>query len=384
MVGEVGSDLRLEYTAMGDAVNVAARMEQTAEPGTVQITAGTERLVAHGFDLEPRGPVEVKGKADPVSAYRVLGRKAGPQPARMVRADGSPLVGREREIEVLRSGVQDALGGRGQLVALVGEAGLGKSRLIQETRSLWRELAPDVYRHGIERLWETWQCVSYDTTRPYAQYRRMLAALAGIRDTDPPGMVRDKLAAMISPEHPEWLEPHLRVWRPLFGVSEPGEEPLEGEAFRRAITELVPGSTRAFGQDPRLLVFEDLHWCDEASMDLLIETAELVEELPCLFVFSFRPDRKAPSWRLKQWLETEYPHRSTELELAPLSHDEAGRLIDALIPSGDPAVRTQILERTDGNPLFVEEVAGRRPRARRDGHPEHPPGVVHGPARRAR
>ncbi|HJS26358.1 MAG TPA: hypothetical protein VJ913_04450, partial [Actinomycetota bacterium] len=156
----------------------------------------------------------------------------------------------------------------------------------------------------------------------------------------------------------DWLEPHMRVFRSLFGVTEPGEEPLEGEAFRDAITELVTSSTRAFGaHEPRLLVFEDLHWCDEASMDILIETAKLVDDLPCLFLFAYRPDRQAPSWRLKQWLETEYPHRSTELALAPLSDHESGHLIDALVPNEDPAVRTQILERTDGNPLFVEEVA---------------------------
>src|SRR5918995_898041 len=156
----------------------------------------------------------------------------------------------------------------------------------------------------------------------------------------------------------EWLEPHMRVWRSLFGVTEPGEEELVGQAFRDAIMELVPAATRAFGADePRLLVFEDLHWCDEASMDVLIETAKLVDDLPCLFLFAYRPDRQAQSWRLKQWLETEYPHRSTELALEPLSDDDSGKLIDALIPGGDPEVRTQILERTDGNPLFVEEVA---------------------------
>ena len=187
----------------------------------------------------------------------------------------------------------------------------------------------------------------------------MLARLAGIEDTDAPDEVRRKLAATMEPgSEDEWLEPHMRVWRSLFGVPEPGEEPLEGQAFRDAIMELVPAATRAFGADePRLLIFEDLHWCDEASMDVLIETTRLVDELPCLFLFAYRPDRQAQSWRLKQWLETEYPHRSTELALEPLSDHDSGRLIDALIPGGDPEVRTQILERTDGNPLFVEEVA---------------------------
>ncbi|GAB4580497.1 MAG: hypothetical protein Fur0022_32380 [Anaerolineales bacterium] len=360
VVGAVGSNLQVEYSALGDAINIAARMEQTAVPGTVQISEETQKHIAPLFEFEDLGFVQVKGKAEPVHTFRPLRAKPAYGRTRGIEGLESPIIGRDRELALLRA-AQENLSehGIGSLIFLTGEAGMGKSRLIQELKVEGPRLHAQPLTSTLQPVaWYEIAPLSFEASQPYALFRSFLRQITGIGEMDSPEEARPKLEALAGRLPVEVRGGVTGAFASVLGVLEGGSA-SDGEAFKRQLFATARETVRLqFSETPGVIVLDDLHWADPASLDIFAHLFPLVETLPILFLCATRPERDAPVWHLKSTLAETYPHRFVEIPVQPLSIADSNVLVDHLLAVADlpPRVRAIMLNKSEGNPFFLEEI----------------------------
>jgi predicted ATPase len=361
VVGNVGTDLRYEYTAIGDAMNVAARMQATAEPGTVVITAQTYRFLADAFDVEDLGEVVVKGKAEPVRAYRVVAPKAVPGRRRGLERMGleSPMVGRGGELATLRSLYEVVAAGRGRVAFLVGEPGIGKTRLMSELR---RSLPA---RPGDGQPAPTWiegRCVSYGQNLPYHLLHDLVRAALGSSaggSTAERDELDQRLEALLGTESADMSVYLAHLLALPLRPDEADRGKLDPETLQGRYVAALHQVLRALaGAAPVVLVCEDLHWADPASVDVMRQLLPLAAQLPILTIAALRAETDSHGWQLLSEARGLFGQALTELRLQPLDEAASRDLVSNLleIESLPEPVRASILARAEGNPFFVEEV----------------------------
>jgi predicted ATPase/class 3 adenylate cyclase len=342
VVGAIGNDLKMDYTAVGQTVHLASRMEQMATPGSVLMTPDALRLAEGYVQVKPLGLVNVKGLTEPVEVYEVTGVGAARSRLQAAAARGlTRFVGRDGEIEQLRKALDQARSDHGQVVGVVGEPGLGKSRLFFEFIHSHRAIDWLILESG---------SVSYGKATPYLPVIDLLKAYFKIQDRDDQRDIREKVTGKLLTLD-KALEPTLPAFLSLLDVpvDDPMWQALDPSQRRQqtlgAVKRLLLRESQV---QPLILLFEDLHWIDSETQAML---ESLVESLPTsrlLLLVNYRPEYQH-GWANKTYY--------TQLRLDPLPPESAAEILDSVLGNdhGLQSLKELLIERTEGNPFFLEE-----------------------------
>jgi class 3 adenylate cyclase/tetratricopeptide (TPR) repeat protein len=342
VVRSIGSDLRMDYTAVGQTTHLAARMEQLATPGTIRLTGETLALAEGYVQVKPLGPVPVKGLADPVEVYELAGAGAARTRLQVARARGfTRFVGRDNEMDQLRRAAEEAQRGHGQLVAVVGEPGVGKSRLYYEFVHSHHAHAWLVLESG---------SMSYGKATAYLPVANLFRAYFRIETRDDTRAIRAKvtrnlltLDEALKDAVPAalWLLDALPEESPFLGLDPTERRRLTFAAAKRIL--LCESQVQ-----PLVLVFEDLHWIDSETQAFLDSLVESLPTVRVLLAVNYRPEYQH-TWGSKTYYR--------QLRIDPLPPESAEGLLREML-GADPSVeplKPLLIERTEGNPLFLEE-----------------------------
>jgi predicted ATPase/class 3 adenylate cyclase len=342
VVRTIGNDLHMDYSAVGQTTHLAARLEQLATPGTIRLPAATLRLVEGLVRVTTLGPMPVKGLAEPVEVFELLGATPVRRRLQATVARGlTRFVGRNQELAVLTQALAQASQGHGQIVALLGEAGVGKSRLVYEF----------VHSHATQgwRVLES-ASVSYGRATPYFPVIDLLKRYAHLDDADDVRTIRAKVTGQVLILD-ETLQDTLPALLALLDAL-PDDSPFcqldPAQRRQRTLTALKRVLLRESQLQPLLLVFEDLHWIDTETQILLDSLVESLPTAQLLLLVNYRPEYQH-GWGSKTYY--------TQLRLDPLPPVSAAEILQALL-GDDPSLAPLtplLIARTAGNPFFLEE-----------------------------
>jgi class 3 adenylate cyclase len=356
VVGIVGTEKANEYTAMGDAVNIAARMQATARAGSVLITAATHRFVSTLVEAVDVGILELKGKTDSVQAYEVTGLKAGATRTRGLPGVHAPMIGRDAQLARLLEVFDVVRARQGRVACVLGEPGIGKSRMLAELRA-------SVERTDASARWIEGRCLSYGETMPYHLVLDLVRSLIGVNTSADESQVAEALQSSVRDLLGEsWAETYAYLGHLLSLRLDPEMQArvslLEMEAIKRYVAALVVVLRAVSTSGPVVVVCDDVHWADTASTETLLQLLASVASLPVLFIFSSRLDRGAVGWRLIAGARDIFGDALSEIRLDPLTLEDSRTLVSNLlqIESLPASTRELVLAKAEGNPFFVEEV----------------------------
>jgi class 3 adenylate cyclase/tetratricopeptide (TPR) repeat protein len=342
IVGSVGNDLKMEYTAVGDTVNLASRMESAAKPGAVLVSENTYRMVRNFFEFQPLGKLRVKGKEAPVEAYELV--KVGEAATRFEAAVARGLtrfVGREKEMASLKEAFEKARAGSGQVVGIVGEAGVGKSRILLEARGML-PTGEYTYLEG--------RCLHYGGSMAYLPFLDVLRVYFNIEEGDREFIIKKKMSQKVS-QLDEKLKDILPPLQDILSLKVEDEDylkldpPLKRVKIFESIRDLL---IRESQNRPLVLAIEDLHWIDRTSEEFLDYLIGFLPHTRILLLLLYRPEYT------HQWGSKSY---YSQIGVDQLSLASSAELVRAILEGGEvaPELRELILTRTAGNPLFMEE-----------------------------
>jgi len=353
VVGAIGDDLRTDYTAQGDTTNLAARMESLAPSGGILVSRSVYESARRDFLFRPLGKVRVKGKEAPQDVYALLER-ARPTGAGDGRGIRSALVGREPEMDRLELHVLKAKAGQGSVVSVMGEAGIGKSRIVQEFKK----------RESMHRVTVLeGRCIAMGRNLSFHPVVQILKGWAGIGEDDAEPLAAHKLEAAVRRIHPAQADEIFPFIATLMGVR-PGAghgrrvEGIEGQALEKLILKSIRDLlVRAASLSTVVIIVEDLHWADNSSIDLLVKLFGLARDHPVVFVNVMRPHYRKTGQRILEAVLETAPGLHAEIYVQPLGAASCDLLIDNLLKTDVPQdIKESIKRHAEGNPLFIEEV----------------------------